>query len=295
MGILKEIASTYKNVNDLLAVAKNDSAFEKFLVSTDKSTHFNSKLAANFALVWDQFGKNSFNVSHGLAVGLLATDPLKNQTIKFPYPAYIMLLPDNLIPGVDQLWLSNTIPFEGAPVDSAVVTLIAHNAKENLVSYRYFSQTEFANPKDCIGENVEASVAHRHNLCQRLAYNFILYINSGAAKIEKKESIKSSVWKHLRSFQGCVAEWMIGNNVKISKELKDATNVLIVGTGPEVTGVTPQVRFMVRGHFRLQPFGFKRTLRKLIWIEPFMKGPEGAEAWAHIYQATSPKHSTLQA
>jgi hypothetical protein len=33
-------------------------------------------------------------------------------------------------------------------------------------------------------------------------------------------------------------------------------------------------RWMVRGHWRNQPYGTGRELRKLIWIDPFVKGPD---------------------
>lgn len=296
MESVKEVNVTFKNINNLLAVAKDAVLFKQALNADEKSAQYSSILAGNFALVWDQFGKNSFDISPGLAVGLIATDPLKDQAVKFPYPAYVMLLPENLIPGVDQLWISNSIEFDGAPKDSELVTLITHNAKENLVSYRYFSLKDFSNPQDCASPSVDNEVAHRHNLCQRLAYNFVLYINSGAAKIEQNNLVpKSPVLRKMRIFKNLPTVWTIGRNVTVSKELKDATDALIVGTHNAVTGVSPKVRFMVRGHFRRQPHGFQRTLLKLIWIEPFMKGPEGAEAWSHIYQIKPAKQSMLQA
>jgi len=33
-------------------------------------------------------------------------------------------------------------------------------------------------------------------------------------------------------------------------------------------------RWMVRGHWRLQPYGPQRTLRRAQWIDPYVKGPE---------------------
>lgn len=43
----------------------------------------------------------------------------------------------------------------------------------------------------------------------------------------------------------------------------------------ETTGtVAWQRRWMVRGHWRLQPHGPGRTLRKPLWIDPYVKGPE---------------------
>jgi len=35
-----------------------------------------------------------------------------------------------------------------------------------------------------------------------------------------------------------------------------------------------QRRWMVRGHWRLQPYGPKHSLRRMRWIDPYVKGPE---------------------
>ncbi len=48
------------------------------------------------------------------------------------------------------------------------------------------------------------------------------------------------------------------------------------------------VRFMVRGHWRNQPFGVGRTEHKLIWIKPHWRGPE----WAEIVKARVQKVKT---
>lgn len=45
----------------------------------------------------------------------------------------------------------------------------------------------------------------------------------------------------------------------------------------------PNVRFIVRGHWRLQPFGSGLTERKLVWITPYYKGPEIADLVSKPY------------
>jgi hypothetical protein len=46
---------------------------------------------------------------------------------------------------------------------------------------------------------------------------------------------------------------------------------------------SPSVQFLVRGHWRNQVYGEQRLLRKLLWIEPFWKGPDGAVINAKSY------------
>ena len=55
-----------------------------------------------------------------------------------------------------------------------------------------------------------------------------------------------------------------------------ATNTLKNGPSQQGTGAPLAVRFIVRGHWRNQPHGPGRTLRKMTWIQPHWKGPEDA-------------------
>jgi hypothetical protein len=41
-------------------------------------------------------------------------------------------------------------------------------------------------------------------------------------------------------------------------------------------GGPPTVQVLVRGHYKRQAYGVGRLLRKVIWIEPFWRGPEEA-------------------
>ena len=45
----------------------------------------------------------------------------------------------------------------------------------------------------------------------------------------------------------------------------------------ESSGSRPQVRFIVRGHWRHHPHGPGATQRKLVWIRPHFKGPDIAD------------------
>lgn len=70
-----------------------------------------------------------------------------------------------------------------------------------------------------------------------------------------------------------------GERRRIARELP-LLRVLQLATGATVSksegtgSVEWSRRWMVRGHWRLQPYGPQRTLRKAIWIDPYVKGPE---------------------
>lgn len=70
-----------------------------------------------------------------------------------------------------------------------------------------------------------------------------------------------------------------GERRRVHRELP-SLRVLQLSTGASVqrtehTGTVEwSRRWMVRGHWRLQPYGPRRTLRRAQWIDPYVKGPE---------------------
>ena len=49
-----------------------------------------------------------------------------------------------------------------------------------------------------------------------------------------------------------------------------------VHTTTDPTGRRLTTRHVVRGHWTHQPYGPARSLRRLQWVAPFIRGPEGA-------------------
>jgi len=70
-----------------------------------------------------------------------------------------------------------------------------------------------------------------------------------------------------------------GERRRVARELP-GLRVLQLSSGASVRStdepgkVEWQRRWMVRGHWRLQPYGPKHSLRRMRWIDPYVKGPE---------------------
>jgi len=70
-----------------------------------------------------------------------------------------------------------------------------------------------------------------------------------------------------------------GERRRVQRELPEL-RVLSLGSrdkptrAEEPTSVNWTHRWLVRGHWRQQPHGFNRKLRRLKWIDPYVKGPE---------------------
>lgn len=84
--------------------------------------------------------------------------------------------------------------------------------------------------------------------------------------------------------------WEVGRTIKIDHNL-----VRSARAGSRETALRLKSRWIVRGHYRDQPYGPGRASTKNIWITPFWKGPtEGAEL-VHTYKLEDGADATAQA
>jgi len=89
--------------------------------------------------------------------------------------------------------------------------------------------------------------------------------------------------------KGARLHWTMGREVKLPGELLRAT-VDLVSHGKEAEARWKiSARFIVRGHWRNQFHGAGRQLRHRIWVQPYWKGPTGAEALKRLYTVDLPK------
>ena len=73
--------------------------------------------------------------------------------------------------------------------------------------------------------------------------------------------------------------WIVGQDIKIGKEAVEAAKGCHTRAGYKVA-----VRTVVRGHQKMQPYGPQNSLRKRIWVKPYVKGPKDGPKVAHNYQ-----------
>jgi hypothetical protein len=118
----------------------------------------------------------------------------------------------------------------------------------------------------------------------RIVLNVLLYLGSSEPDVMKclsprgtsEPAQRSGKWKKRQRRAENTSELSftaVGANVGTIKVAKPDMN--------EPGGAEPAyrigTRFMVRGHWRQQPFGPQSSLRRLVWIKPHFKGPEMAD------------------
>ena len=68
------------------------------------------------------------------------------------------------------------------------------------------------------------------------------------------------------------AEFIVGGDIRVSIDCREAVSDYVCGQRKAM----PKVQWLVRGHWRWQPYGPKRSLLRRQFIEPYWKGPESA-------------------
>ena len=124
-------------------------------------------------------------------------------------------------------------------------------------------------------------VAHSIITVLRVLINLLLYLSS--TKGEPLDRYADS--KHV---EGRPRTLTVGRAVKLPGHLMQAARAL-TQDGEAQTSWKLQSRFVVMGHWKMQPCGPGRTERKRIHVESYWKGPTGAEAIARVYEVESIK------
>lgn len=124
----------------------------------------------------------------------------------------------------------------------------------------------------------------------RLVLNSILYLSSNDPDIIRrvsgreisinransiKSKLKSKKARQLAKKESTLDFMSLGENIRpiyVNKSGLQKSSINQLNNFKEYA-----VRFIVRGHWRNQPFGQNQTERKLVWIKPYYKGPEMAE------------------
>lgn len=268
--------------------------------------------AVHFTGRWAQFGFNVFDLSPDFAASLLLTEPApmeENEELHLPFPCFYIRLPPGVVPvfvrgeqhWAEGIWCHRFKSFhtELGPhtdffrwtVERKGLSMWKDRFPTNIddpVDRSKYNMTWDGDPPSVPEDDISHAKALRiiKNLCSWLDATGGLETQAKPLppRIKKKGSndrrkaIEGGVWPRV---------WLFGQNVKLRPELrKMASEFALVESNHAVPGWKVRVQHVVRGHFKNQPHGEGRALRKRKWIEPYWRGPEGAAAWAHIYEAS---------
>jgi hypothetical protein len=251
---------------------------------------------------WAKYGLNVFNLMGNLLAGLILTDPLPltEENFQLPFPCFAITLPPNYIPfsyrhdepqWTQLIWVHR---FKSTEVEDRYIYQVT--AESNGVQLYWREPLERLNRTKC--DSVHAVFEDDPAMTQeddvtmtavmRVVRNLVTWINSvGLPKAEvQKAQKKKNTHKNVPKDRTVPTTWLLGREVKFGPEIrqsaKDAVQSLDKRRAPKDWKV--KVQYLVRGHWRNQAHGPGRSERRRQWINPFWKGPEGAAAFAHMYE-----------
>ncbi len=121
-----------------------------------------------------------------------------------------------------------------------------------------------------------------HVLAGRLILNVCLAM-SDKGSVKAIGRGHSSSHSQLRSSpEPLVRVFQVGR--PISLDCRQALREFLESPGGGRLGSRLNVQFLVRGHWKRQPFGPKSESRKWVWIQPYWKGPEEAPILSRPHQ-----------
>lgn len=296
-----------------------DEAFCSFLMSWSdpkRAAQRESWTLIHAMLRWYDGGCPRFRLSHGLTTELSLTDPsgVPMEEVRQPFPTYLVELPRS---GSPITWSSHhagdaepaylfvhTIVGAGpigapskAPASEWMEMFARHRQPDGPRSLNVciFSTVKaphsFLARSDVLDTPVvtvrpapRASDPERApfdddegamTMAWRLAFNIPLYLRhhpsgtiGGGKTVNHDHGIRSVLYE-------------IGADVPLNRELRDAARAACRGDEKKWSLAK---RFIVRGHWKQQAFGPGRVDRKLIFVEPYWKGPAESPlvARAHV-------------
>lgn len=255
---------------------------------------------------WSEYGYNTFDLTHSLAAGLLLTEPppFNPDEFKLPFPSLCIRIPEGIVPvwlgegkqvWARHLWVhlytaldkdtDKAIPwFHFIARTDGVFDVWRQRPVHELFSGDYVEEKFVSySPRDPPQMTEDETTYHTG---MRVICNLLSWL-SATGGLESRSPhnvipVKKGKKKEADELRPKV--WILGQEVKLSKELREAAIDIALGSRNKRQDWRVRVRFIVRGHWRNQAHGPERSLRRRQWIEPFWKGPTDGASWAHLYK-----------
>lgn len=236
---------------------------------------------------WAASGYPTLEITHRLAATLMATrtDRVIEENIVAPFVGVAIRLPDNLLFLEDergQLSSCTVLSFasyehEGVP--SFSYTMMAHATTQvfgtNMPHAGFVSNENF----DLKHGEVEAEEVDERSseMARKLIVGLCLYLSDPSKLGEPKTANKKKAERQRAPGQlPQVSTYVIGKEIQLDSQV-------IIGVREYVKHghKAPSVQYIVRGHWKMQPYGPGRAERKLKQIFPYWRGPVDAPILTH--------------
>ena len=227
------------------------------------------------------YGCQHVELSHRLAASMMATTPVEG--LRMPWPSFAVRIPSGLIfvDGDDGVLSAEFIIIRECLDDGVLGThelvLWAYPLSLHIAAYgldELGARDRHVARDSPMSDAFSRAEAESHGgytprdsraltLATRLALGVIAELESSGATVVSG----GRRTEHAKPPRKVGQPWVLSRPVVV--DVRSEVRDFCMGGGR-----VPSVRTMVRGHWRRQPHGPGSTLRKMIHIEPFWRGPE---------------------
>lgn len=218
------------------------------------------------------------------AASLMSTGVAAEQMVAIlpPWKAFLVELTDS------PLSIRDPAVNGAAPIDRIEVHYSTHHAQRpawtmvastahgtSLQRFNVFSpdwindRLVFEGPCDPYSTDCDAEDLRALSLLSRLVAGLCLSLSAPEQREDAAKRGTSKSYRKRRRGPPMVIDYVLGDDVRI--DVCDA-----IGEYVARGGRAPKVQSLVRGHWKMQPHGKDRALRKWLHIEPYWRGPEDA-------------------
>jgi hypothetical protein len=120
----------------------------------------------------------------------------------------------------------------------------------------------------------------------RIFVNMCMYIAECKSHAVRRSHYlrKGGSKKHKKRDEGLTDTWVVGKELKIEKEVIEGGKHWLEMRRGDRTKWRLTKRIVVCGHWKKQPYGPKHSLRKTVWIKPYVKNPKSKKKLIRRYK-----------
>ena len=258
---------------------------------------------AQMAFSWAKEGYHAYHLTHGLAAALMLTDPPKiveGYRLELPVRTFVIRLPPGVVPvfgpdgqgWADLIWvnLSTNIHYKTEKHEEFFRWLVEWRSVSVWRDRRPDQLKDEDERIYVLNPDTEEPPMEDDMVCLDSGLRLVRNLVSWIAATNAVKNYKHPVAKRKKSKRQKprALVFNLGREVKVSTELREvATEISLGRSRASIKGWKLKAQHVVNGHFRNQPYGEGMLLRKTIWIEPYLKGPQGNQAWKDVLGETA--------
>jgi hypothetical protein len=226
-------------------------------------------------LAWARHGYNVMELSASFVAAMLLTDAraIDVAEVRMPFGGILMLIPDGFARGAEG---ASYTKIHMTELTGGHLSLCASDGARMIDTLIRRDGLTWDSFDDLPGDLADEDQRAAHTVRQ-IVFCALAYVGAVQSSMERRDAAPRKRSAHVAERAPCL--WSVGRTIQIHPDLVRAAR----GGAREIS-FRIKHRHIVRGHYREQPHGPRRSERKRIWIAPFWKGPTDGAALVHTYQ-----------